>query len=101
MMAIFSKAAGPGTEPHAQSLPGAAPPSRAKTDGADAWQADGSRDSSLLHTDSMSEQHAPSQSARAIPDASSKEEPLSFAGLFSQAGKHTQPSRLGKRLATY
>ena len=94
------KAGSPGTEPHAQSLPRAALPSGAETEGANTRQAEGSRDSSLLCADSMSGQRAPLQSAEADPDASSREEPLSFAGLFSQSDKHKQPSRLGKKSAT-
>ena len=94
------KAGSPGTESHAQSLPGAAKPGGAEMVGADTRQAEGSRDSSLLCADSMSGQRAPVQSAKANPDASSREEPLSFAGLFSQTGKHKQSSRPGKTSAT-
>ena len=94
------KAGSPGTEFDAQSLPNAAKPGGAVMVGADARQAEGSRDSSLPCADSMSGQRAPVQNAKAISDASSREEPLSFAGLFSQSGKHKQPSRLGKTSAT-
>ena len=94
------RAGSPGTEPHAQNLPKAAKAGGAEIVGAGTRQAEGSRDSSLLCADSMSGQRAPIQSAKAKPDASSREEPLSFAGLFSQTGKHKQPSRLGKTSAT-
>ena len=93
------KAGSPGTEPHAQSLPNAAEAGGSEMVGAGTRQAEGSRDSSLLCADSMSGQRAPLQSAKANSNASSREEPLSFAGLFSQTGKHKQPRRLGKKLA--